>query len=241
MRYKAPDTSFTDTSHPSQQNVTKPQKVARAKVATVQNVVSTSRTKLSPLRKAPERDKKKDAAREAFVRHEIKKRVKSRVAGLIRTWVYLGNLQPFITEEHIRHHFSTCGIILDVTIRNSGSPVHGENYYYASVLFNTFEAADRAVLLKDKIICGREILVTMHLIELPEVQMYQTLHPNYKPKVAPAPSQKPKTKPLGCAKTEVWPVSAPAPAPSAASVQSGRPAKNDRNVVGDVSFSKTLV
>jgi len=62
------------------------------------------------------------------------------------TKLYIGHLEPFVEEEHLRRAFAKFGEILDVNIVRPKNAEHPSSYHYGFVEFSSSEAADRAIL-----------------------------------------------------------------------------------------------
>ncbi|KAJ7685844.1 hypothetical protein B0H17DRAFT_1204675 [Mycena rosella] len=127
----------------------------------------------APARKKPHRRLLADAS---LARKTKNAKAKANPARFIlrNPWVWVGNLDPQLTEECLQAHFMACGPISHVNIRYSGSLLPGNpemGYRYALVGFYTLDAAHAATQLNGSHVHGSRfrLAVETTIDQLPEI------------------------------------------------------------------------
>ncbi|THH12629.1 hypothetical protein EW146_g7518 [Bondarzewia mesenterica] len=162
--------------------------------------------------------------------HASEKKKKMIKAKVPWTFVFVGNLHPDITEEDLKDVFSSCGAIKRIIIRCSEGYVtgHGSSRRYASISFETAEAAIAALTLTGREMFYKKITVTPTVFDLPEAEHAQR-------KKIKKGKEKESPRPLTCQPTIVL----LPPGRTEGSIDAMPRSSQDR--IGGYSFMKTVL
>jgi len=124
---------------------------------------------------------KRDAAKDAAKKHH-KKEVLSKTNRTEYSFVYVGNIDPTITERQLQEFFSACGKVCRIQLRCSrGQAITigvavpegirtNRDRQYASIEFEDYRGARNALRLNGEVLDGCELVVSITPTDLPEVQ-----------------------------------------------------------------------
>jgi len=144
---------------------------------------NSNRKTIKQRRRSKSRDveTKRGAAKDAAKRSHRRETI-SKVKRWDYTFVYVGNIDPSISERRLHEYFSKCGKVYRIQLRcsrgqaiNIGVPVPknvrtSRDRQYATIEFKDYRGARNALHLNGKELDGCELVVTISPTDLPEVQ-----------------------------------------------------------------------